>query len=306
MPTCLDCETPLLPGRSFCGECGTPVPAEPAPAAPTCQCGASLTGAFCGECGTPRPPVESQPAAWASPPARSGARVWPFVAVAAALVILGGAVLVQSLALFEALVLLVLVVVAVGIAAGLSGVTSGSSPSPDADAALMLTDPDVGERQLVYSRFGVEHGPVTATELAQLADSHGLPPTTQVRDTAGGAWFPLAELVRTTSDKSFGATLALTFFLGALGAHWFYLRRPGLGLLRLLTWGGTMVLAVAAISEASQMSYDAYYGTWSTGQAQELLTALWVASGVIALWTFLDLILVATRSVRDGDGRRLA
>lgn len=232
-------------------------------------------------------------------------RVWPFVVVGAALVVLGAAVLVQSLAPFEALVLLVLVVVAVAIAAGLSGVPSGSS-GPGDPAALMLTDPDVGDRQLVYSRFGVEHGPVTATELAQLADSHGLPPTTQVRDTAGGTWFPLAELVRTTSDKSFGATLALTFFLGALGAHWFYLRRPGLGMLRLLTWGGTMVLAVFAISEASQMTYDVYYDTWSTGQAEELLTALWLASGVIALWTFLDLILVATRSVRDGDGRKLA
>lgn len=165
--------------------------------------------------------------------------------------------------------------------------------------------PGPEERQFIYSRLGLDNGPVTEAELRRIATTDRLPATTQVRDTEGGAWFPLGELVRTTSPKSFGATLALAFFLGALGGHWFYLGRPGLGLLRLVTWGGTMALAVAAISEASQVSYDAYYGTWSTGQSEELLTALWISSTVIAMWSLLDLILVATRSVRDGEGRKL-
>jgi len=114
------------------------------------------------------------------------------------------------------------------------------------------------------------------------------------------------ELVRTSSRRSFGATLALVFFLGALGAHWFYLGRPGLGLLRLVTWAGTMVLIFVTIAEVSETSYDPYYGyAYGGSSTGGLLAALWIASAVIALWTLLDLILVATRSVRDGDGRKL-
>ena len=215
------------------------------------------------------------------------------------LVLLVGGMLSGSLYAVEALILLGVGVVVIGLAFALVAGRTRTSAVP------LLTDPGVGGRELVYSRLGVEHGPVTAMELAQLAAAQGLPPTTQVRDTAGGSWFALSELVSTTSRRSFGATLALTFFLGALGAHWFYLGRPGLGALRLLTWGGTLALTIAAISEASNTSYDIYTGYYSGGPDTGLLVALYLAGGVIAMWTLLDLILVATRSVRDGDGRKL-
>lgn len=35
--------------------------------------------------------------------------------------------------------------------------------------------------------------------------------------------------------KSRTTAILLCFFLGSFGAHWFYLRRPGLGILYLLT-----------------------------------------------------------------------
>lgn len=221
------------------------------------------------------------------------------MAVGVLLLFLVGGVLSGSLYPVEALILLGIGAVVIGLAAA---VAAGRSSGP---AVPLLTDPEVGDRELVYSRFGVEHGPVTAAELAHVAQAQGLPPTTQVRDTVGGAWFPLSELVRTSSTKSFGAALALTFFLGALGGHWFYLGRPGLGALRLVTWAGTMVLGFATIAELSETSYDVAYGYSDTG-AEGMLVALWLATAVIGIWTLLDLVLVATRSVRDGDGRKLA
>lgn len=36
---------------------------------------------------------------------------------------------------------------------------------------------------------------------------------------------------------SLGAAYALWFFLGLLGGHWFYFKRPGLGVLYILTCG---------------------------------------------------------------------
>lgn len=323
MPTCVACDTDLLPGRPFCGGCGTrvidsqqPVPVPTPPAAPVCRCGAVLTGAFCGECGTPRPQVAPTADSIADPVAApSGAvptwtphppaapsgrgRRWPLVAGVATALLLTGAALLGGLGLVEALILLVLVVIAISLGAGLSGSRDDTSSGP------LLTDPALGDRDLVYSRFGVEHGPVTAAELGRIATLERLPPTTQVRDTEGGAWFPLSELVRTTSRKSFGTALALTFFLGAMGAHWFYLGRPGLGLLRLVTWAATMTGAVVALVQASSTSYDQFTGVYSSDLSPELLGVVWIACGVIGMWTLLDLILVATRSVRDGEGRRL-
>ena len=50
--------------------------------------------------------------------------------------------------------------------------------------------------------------------------------------------------------KSKTTAILLCFFLGAFGAHWFYLRRPGLGILYLLTLG---ILGVGALVNFIQL-----------------------------------------------------
>ena len=46
------------------------------------------------------------------------------------------------------------------------------------------------------------------------------------------------------SDKEFVATLLLSFFLGALGVHRFYVGKTGIGLVMLFTAGGLGIWAL--------------------------------------------------------------
>lgn len=66
--------------------------------------------------------------------------------------------------------------------------------------------------------------------------------------------------------KSKTTAILLCFFLGFLGIHWFYLRRPGLGILYLLTGGllgvGTLVNFIQLIC----MSDDTFNAKYNQGQ----------------------------------------
>jgi len=63
--------------------------------------------------------------------------------------------------------------------------------------------------------------------------------------------------------KNFLTALILSIFVGGLGIDRFYLGYTGLGILKLLTFGG------------------------------------------LGIWWFIDLILIATKSLKDADGQEL-
>ena len=64
-------------------------------------------------------------------------------------------------------------------------------------------------------------------------------------------------------DKSFITALLLCLFLGGIGAHRFYVRKIGTGILMIFTFGG------------------------------------------LGIWWFIDLIMIATASFRDKEGRQI-
>jgi TM2 domain-containing membrane protein YozV len=63
----------------------------------------------------------------------------------------------------------------------------------------------------------------------------------------GNDWLNSLKQTRNTSDKSWGIALALSIFLGFIGADRMYVGRIGLGLLKLLTLGGYCVWWVVDI-----------------------------------------------------------
>ena len=64
--------------------------------------------------------------------------------------------------------------------------------------------------------------------------------------------------------KSKTTAILLCFFLGFLGIHWFYLKRPGLGILYLLTGGllgiGTLVNFIQLLC-MSDATFNAKYNS---------------------------------------------
>jgi hypothetical protein len=91
----------------------------------------------------------------------------------------------------------------------------------------------------MVSTMGTEHGPYDIGVLQVQARSGNLTPSTLVRRADGtGSWFQAGDLSGVFSDKEWLPTLLISMFLGSLGIDRFYLGYTGLGILKLITFGG--------------------------------------------------------------------
>lgn len=80
--------------------------------------------------------------------------------------------------------------------------------------------------------------------LCMWARSKAIRPDTMVKDPQNGALFSVKQIPGVYSDKEFVTTLLISWFLGVLGVDRFYLGYTGLGIGKLLTFGGCGIWAL--------------------------------------------------------------
>lgn len=107
-----------------------------------------------------------------------------------------------------------------------------------------MGQPMPGGRLYFVRAYDQEQGPYDVPTLAQMAAARQLRPEDGVRATDSQQTQPATSVPGVFSDKEWMTALLLSLFLGSLGIDRFYLGYSGLGVAKLLTFGGCGVWAL--------------------------------------------------------------
>lgn len=99
------------------------------------------------------------------------------------------------------------------------------------------------QQNFYLQQMGQEMGPYTMFDLQNMARTGHVQPSMMARSETG-TWFPITQIPGVFSPKDWITTVLLSFFVGWLGIDRFYLGSIGLGIAKLLTFGGFGIWAL--------------------------------------------------------------